>query len=467
MRIQNSFLRKTSIYFIGTLSTKMISVILVPIYAYFVSVDALSEYDYTVTIASTFVPIVYGAIWESVLKFCIKKNEDVQAVFSTVLSFSLFMSFLCLILCFGMHQILSESINFVYLSLFIVVQGITTIWQFSARALHENKSYVVSAVLGSITLIVTDVILILLKKLEFEGLCISYVFSQCIIIITLERKIRLFRYFRVKIVSKSMLTKLLAFSLPLVINNVSLWLYSSGSRVIIKNSIGVTENGLYAFASKFSLLISLLSSVMSMAVIEEAYSYNTIKEYKEKVSGLIATISKAYFSLICLALPAIYILYCVAFKHTEYYNSVDYIFLLLLAALFTALSNNYGSSFQVTDNTKYVFLTTVAGAAVAIGSSILLSRFWGVYGVLIGGALGPFCMMVLRAIYAKRTTGLTIKWLTNVRIFVVSLIAYCILLKYEYLLIQVFVFVVLAIYLIWEYKLEIEAFKKKIFSERI
>ena len=132
-------------------------------------------------------------------------------------------------------------------------------------------------------------------------------------------------------------------------------------RIIIKNMIGIMENGLYAFASKFSLIISLISMVVSMAVIEEAYSYNTIEEYKNKMSSLISIISKAYFGIIALAIPALYILYSIAFRQTGYYASVDYIFLLLQGALFTALSNNFGSAFQVTDNTKYIFLTTLAG----------------------------------------------------------------------------------------------------------
>lgn len=68
MKIKNGFLKKTSIYFIGTLSTKMISVMLVPIYAYFVAVNDLSDYDYFATIASTLSPIVFAAIWEAILK---------------------------------------------------------------------------------------------------------------------------------------------------------------------------------------------------------------------------------------------------------------------------------------------------------------------------------------------------------------------------------------------------------------
>ena len=75
MKIKNGFLKKTSIYFIGTLSTKMISVMLVPIYAYFVAVSDLSDYDYFATIASTLSPIVFAAIWEAILKFGIDYNQ--------------------------------------------------------------------------------------------------------------------------------------------------------------------------------------------------------------------------------------------------------------------------------------------------------------------------------------------------------------------------------------------------------
>ena len=67
MKIKNGFLKKTSIYFIGTLSTKMISILLVPIYAYFVAVNELSEYDYLVTIASTISPVVFASIWKPFL----------------------------------------------------------------------------------------------------------------------------------------------------------------------------------------------------------------------------------------------------------------------------------------------------------------------------------------------------------------------------------------------------------------
>ena len=148
MKIKNGFLKKTSIYFIGTLSTKMISVLLVPIYAYFVAVNELSEYDYLVTIASTISPIIFAAIWEAVLKYGIKKESDRSALFSTVLAFSLLMTLLTLAFVPVISLVKGYSNSVLFTILFIIVQGITMIWQYSARALQENKRYVVSSVVN-------------------------------------------------------------------------------------------------------------------------------------------------------------------------------------------------------------------------------------------------------------------------------------------------------------------------------
>lgn len=460
MKIKNGFLKKTSIYFIGTLSTKMISVMLVPIYAYFVAVNDLSDYDYFATIASTLSPIVFAAIWEAILKFGIKNKKDQQSIFSTTVAFTVGISLICIITYPLVALCIGKSMGVFCVLLFIVAQGVALIWQFSARALQENHRYVIASIVGSCVLIITDIVLIIFRKLDFWGLSISYILSQFSIAIVIETKIHLLRQFKLSCVSKMTLNQMLSFSLPLVVNNVSLWLYSSGSRVIIKNYIGVTENGLYAFASKFSIIISLISMVISMAVMEEAYSYKTIEDYKNKMSSLISIISKAYFGIIALAIPALYILYSIAFRQTGYYESVNYIFLLLLGALFTALSNNFGSAFHVTDNTRYIFLTTVVGAGVALGLSLALNKSFSVYGVLIGNAVGQFIMMLLRVIYANRKTGLSINWFSNIRIFGIGCIEYAVLLAFDNVAIQIITFILSMIYLSFEYKRELVLVKR-------
>lgn len=443
MSINSGILKKMSIYFIGTLSTKFLSIILVPIYAYFVSAYDLGEYDYIVALSSIIFPIMYFVIWEAILRFCISEDNDIykEEIFSTIILFTIAMTICSIVVCIPLFYINENNTANWYILFFAISQGLVSLWQFSARALGETKQYVIASVCGSISILLIELIYICFGNLDFIGLCIANIIAQIIVIVVLEQKIHLIKFVKIKNFKLNILIMTMRFTIPLVINNVSLYLYNSGSKMIIKNNIGSYENGLYSFASKFSLLISLFSMVVSMAVIEEAYSFKSIIEYKNRISVLIFKISKAYLSLIMLALPFLYILYSVAFKNTEYYPSVDYIFLLLLGALFTALSNNFGSAFQITDKTKYISLTTILGACLAIGISMVTVNQCGVLGVLIGGAVGPFVMMLSRAIFAKKTTGLSISWKLIGLLFIFSVFEYIILVCFKNILVQVIVFI--------------------------
>lgn len=460
------FLKKASTYFVGTLSSKILSVLLVPIYAYYVSAEALGEYDYVLTISNIVMPIAFLSVWEAILRYCMKESnpENKRIIISSSIGFSVAVTVILTLLCFAINCFYSDKKFILCLYIFVIIQGITYIWQYSARSLGESKQFVISGIASSAVLIVSNIVNLAVLRLEYKGLMLSFALSHLITILVLEYKIKLISNFRISAVSPKIIKKLLKFSVPLVVNAISLWLYSGSSRIIIRNYIGSYENGLYSFASKFSLVITLFSTVISMAVIEEAYSYKTLEEYSVKLSRLIEQVSKAYFSLIMLAVPAINLLYTVAFKKTDYYKSADYIFLLLLTALFTALANNYGSAFQVTDKTKYITFTTLLGAVSAVMISLLLVRWIGIYGILIGGTVGPFLMMLSRAVYAKKATGLNVNWGKNIIFAVIAGIISLSLTQIKNILFQSGILIIILLYLMLEYKNEIEILYKKIFQ---
>lgn len=459
--IKNEFIRKVLVYFVGNLSTRLLSVIMVPIYAYYVQVKELGEYDYITAITGIATPIVYCAIWESILKYGIlkrKKGENVNSVFSTALMFLIWMTLASLFFC-AIHFVLFKSLIYViYIFLLILVQGSCTLWQFSTRALGESKIYVQSSILGSVVMIFLDIFFIVFYTLDFNALVISYILSQISIIISLELKCKLFVRFSKVLISRNLLRIMIIFSFPLVINNISLWLYNGGSKIIIKNFIGAEANGMYSFASKFSMLISLFSSVLSMAVIEQSYSYKSLDDYKKQMSNIIANISKWYFSLIAISLPFLYILYSLLFIKTDYFPSRDYILYLLLGALFTSLSNNFGSSFQVTDNTRKILYTTISGAALSLIFSLITVETLGIYGVLIGGAIGPLLMMLLRSFYAKKTTGLKIKWRENLFILTFVFVEYVFLYNTESIFVMTSIATISVITILLFYRKELSMF---------
>lgn len=462
MKIKNKFLKKVSIYFVGTLSSNVINILLVPLYAYFVLSKDLGEYDYILSVATMVMPLVYLVIWESVLKYCINnKQEDTEKYISSAMAYIIIASATCILVIAGFKLIYINNHTLVLVGITIILDGLTTFWQFSARALGESKRFVISGIAGSVSVILCDLFYVLIGNLDYKGLVVSHVISQIIVIVVLENKIKLIAKFKICNIKREYLKKMILFSAPLVLNTVCMWFYTGGNKIIVRNYIGAAENGLYSFAAKFSVLINFCSTVISMAVIEEAYSYRTLEEYKNKIGRLITIISKVYFSLVAIALPAIYVLYSIAFKNTEYYKSSNYVFLLLMSALFTALSNNFGSSFQVTDNTKLIFVTTVLGALSSLGVSLFTVKYFEIWGVLFGAVIGPLVMMITRAVYAKKATGLSINWESNVVIILVCIIASVILKNYDSILVQLLMCVVLTICVLIIYRKEIYSLYEK------
>ena len=79
--------------------------------------------------------------------------------------------------------------------------------------------------------------------------------------------------------------------------------------------------------------------------------------------------------------------------------------------MFAVIANNFGTSFQVTDKTRYVFITTLRGGIATVGFSYLFYRQFGVFGVCSAYCIGTFIQMLSRAIFAKYMTGLKVQWI--------------------------------------------------------
>lgn len=462
---RNSFTKRLSIYFVGTLSSNLLNIVLLPIYAYHVKADDLGRYDYYITIASIVTPIMYCAIWEAVLKFCLNNSASESDYKSTAIHLFLRCSIILWaigsIAFFGTRK---ESILWIVLT--GIIYGAAFLWQFSARASGDNSGYAISGIASSLVFIAVLGVAVMWGKIDYRVLIISHLSSQLFIVLILESRMNLIQKCIKQKIENDMLKEMIRFSFPLAINNVALWLYSGANKIIINKYIGVRENGLYSFSNKFSLLIGLASTIISLALIEEVYSFETVEEYGIRVKKLISIISKFYFAVIALALPSIYILYSLLFHKTEYFDSKDYVFILLLAVLFMALANNFGSSLQITGQTEYIFITAITGAICSIVFSVGTVRYLGVYGVLWGQAIGYFVMMLTRSIYAWKKTRLRIDWKDNIAILTFDMIIY-IFLRHADLFLAIIILAIDIIFLGFMYRSEMKQIYRRCIDRRI
>lgn len=393
-------LKKSAIYLIGNFSSKILMAIIIPIYAFYVQSTDLGYFDYSQTVMAIVVPIVFLSVWEAILKFTIDgkypKNEIVNA--AILLSIGA-----CLIIIAGI-LVISLFINIQYLLcilLMFILYGLVQIWQYASRGLDNSKIYVISGIVGTVVNFCSIFLLVVWRKLGLQGLLVSYILSQIATFITIEAKLRLITAIRLRGSSFTLLKNMVAFSAPLTLNTISAWLFTGFSRVIINSELGTYENGLYAFANKFAIVISMLGSVITMAVIEEAIISRKDKQ-KETSEG--KNTGELYIALLCIAMVAVPLirLFYIFIAESEYYSSFVYVPFLLLYAALSTLASNIGAQFQALEITKYQFVSTIIGSAFTVLLSMVFIGNFGIIAVVLSQAIGALIMAVARYIIVKK-----------------------------------------------------------------
>lgn len=418
----NSLVRKTGLYFIGNVASRCLSSIIVPIYAVFVSADALGEYDFIFTLHALLCPVAFCAMWEGILKFCLPAKHD--STREAVLSCAIKTSF-PLAAIVSLFQICISSITgmnlaqALALAMMILSNGIVTTWQYAARALKKSKMYISSGILGSFINFGSLLVLVCALNGQFVGLAVSYILGQASIFLFLEIRLRIFGRAVHAHADVSLRKKMLAYCVPCIFNLLSMNMLTGLGRLLIMWEFGSTANGMYAFAMKFASIVTALGSIFSMAVIEEGIERKQSESLGEFYEGLMGSLIKLVLSLSIIAVPIIAIFYLLI-PESEYAESFYLVPVVLVYAFSVVISTNFGSSFMAEGKTESNMGTTIIGLIVSAITSIALMRLLGLVGVAAGLAAGAFSMMLARGYISMKM----LHYRTDVIGFLVLLLIY-------------------------------------------
>lgn len=407
-----SLIKKTGLYFIGNLSSKIMSTLIIPIYAFYIKANDLGYYDYTQTIMSILIPVFFVAIWEAILRHLLHETDEIKKrkIISTSTGFTVLMSFIVVLMVVVYEEFIGQGTkSIVLITAMFIAYAFTQIWQYYARALSKNKLYILSGITGTFVNFICVVIFICILKWGLTGLFISYILGQVSILFLIESRLNILKEFKIKYFDADVLKKMLIFSIPLVLNLTSAWVLSGFGKTLIAEKLGTEMNGLFSFASKFSILVTMIGSVVTMAVIEEAIITVKTKGFNSEFTKIIENVFKIFITLALLAVPIIKIFYYFI-RDTEYYNSFSYAPWLIISAVLITMASNVGAIFQAINKTKYQFTTTLFGAVITIFISFTLISVIGVYAVIFGQVLGGLAMLYARYFVVNRYVNFQINW---------------------------------------------------------
>ncbi|SUX17599.1 Polysaccharide biosynthesis protein [Carnobacterium divergens] len=394
MNKYKKLLNNSLIFAIGNLGTKLVAILLVPLYTYYLTPSEYGVTDLITTSTNLLLPIVSLSIFDAVLRFVMDQDADKESVLTNGIVVSIIGSVASLLLYpVALNFMKSDLLLPLYILLFL--QIFYSIFSQFARGIGRVSLFASSGVIVACFLLFFNLVFIVYLKMSISGYLLSMILSTIIGILYLVIFLKINQYFYWKKINKKLIKMMLLYSIPLIPNSLMWWITNASGRFFILYYLGLSANGLYAVANKFPSLLSILYSIFF-----QAWQLSAIEEFDSKESGNFFSTIFNFFTFVMFIGSSIFLVFLkpvLSFAvETSYFITWKYIPFLLLGVVFSSFSSFITASYIAAKETKGVFITSIFGALVNIIGNFILIPIFGLTGASISVMISFFVTWIIR-----------------------------------------------------------------------
>lgn len=407
------FIGNTLIFFIGTVLSKMVSFLLMPLYTTKIVSEQMGIFDTSVTLGTMVFSICYFELWSAVLRFLYskenaeKKSEIIGAGWRIFFVSSAVFIIVCSIMCKVMHY------DYGFL---VVIYGIASALSnqmtFVARGLGLNKAFSFSGIINTTVHLLFNILLLTVFNIDYSALYISFilgVLAQTIFLQICIHKSGLLVATK-NHHDKTLINQMLKYSLPLCFNTVSYWLLTSFNRIVYNRIFGNSASGIFSIGGRFGSLIALATTCFTYAWQDLAFSKasDDIKENAKLYTTACDKYQKFLVSATVLFLPAISLVFPF-FVKGEYTDAMRLVPSFILVAIISAYSAFLGNIFYAIKDTKSITISTIISAVFNLAICYPTIKYFGGSGANIATILAFAVNIAYRAIVLNKKLKFSIR----------------------------------------------------------
>lgn len=393
--------KDTIIFAIGGIGSKLILFFLVPLYTNYLSTDEYGIADLIFTISQFIIPFVSLVIFDAVVRFALSKSEKKEDVL------------LCSLVVWGIGSLVTILLTPIiglyapianwkwHLCIYVIINILMSIELNYLKAKEQNKLYAIISIAQTLAMALSNILFIVIIPLGINGYVLAQIIGNLIAAMGIFIFGKIYRDIRNAKFSSSLLKRMLFFSAPLVLNNVSWWAIHSANKIIVELMLGASVLGIYTVATKMPSLINVLISIFQqswgISSVKEIESSNDSKFYSNifDVFSFIAFSMGIGLILIIKPLMTVYV-------GESFVEAWKYIPLLLASATFSAISSYFVSLYSALKKSINNMITTLIGAIANVIVSLVLVNYIGLWGAILGTFAAYFIMGIIRMIDTTR-----------------------------------------------------------------
>lgn len=397
--------KNTTLIFLGTSGSKLITFLMLPLYTRWLNVDQYGAVDLVTTYSTLFLGIISLSIFDSIFIFPKDQSKIKQSqYFSSCILFWVVTSLLTVLICicvsnlssvFGWHGFFIDYLWQIFVLL--IISYFQQLIQQFCRSIDKMNVYAFTGLIQTIGMVAVSFYII--PKYKVNGYIGALIVGNIAGIIYSLFYGGVYKYFSLKSYNKEALIEMLKYSIPIIPNGIMWFLVNSINRPLLEEYHGLTAVGLIAIANKIPTLINqiymIFQNAFTISAIEESrsVSYQTFynQTLKMVLVGQILLVS-------AVAICCKWVLQ--HFTSPEYYSAWKYIPILAYGVLFTNIATFVGTNFTINRKSKYFFYATVWAALSALTLNFLLIPKLAIWGACIALIVSQVIGMAARIKYS-------------------------------------------------------------------
>lgn len=401
---EKSFIKNTLIITIGKVCTQMLSFFLLPLYTNILTVDEYGIIDLFHTIVNLLLPIITLQIGMAIFRELLDLRKKKESFDTIITNGCLFTFFSCLIFVLISFLIL-PFVNNAYKYLLIlnaVVAVVSSILLQIARGLGKNKEYAIGSFISAGATIILNVILLVIFRCGVLGMLLSTIIGLFISSIYLFCSLNIYKYIDFKLFSKNECKKMLKYSTPLIVNELSWWVFTASDRIVVSLILGMAFTGLLSFSTKFPSLITIIWGIFYLSFSENILLHSNDEYFSVYYSKMFNVVLKLFVSLsigLIACMPFVFPI-MIDSKFSEAFSLIPF---LVIANIFNVIVSMIGVLYTANRNTKAIAKTSVISAIINLTVHLVLIKFIGLYAAVISTLVSYLIMAVYRYFTAKKS----------------------------------------------------------------
>ena len=399
MSREKNLAKNTIIITIGKICTQLITFFLLPLYTGILSTEEYGTVDLLNTLVSLLLPIVTFQVEQAIFRELIEVRDDKIAESKIISSGVITVFFQCIIYLI-IFSLISPFINNNYkffLATNVVTYIFLSLFQQIARGFGDNKKYAIGSFISALFTIIFNILFLVVIKLGAYGMLLGTMSGQLIASLYLFISLKLYKYIRVSEYKKDIIKKLWKYSIPLIPNAISWWIFNASDRVIATMFLGVDQNGILAASLKFSSVFITFYNIFNMSWTESisvAINDEDVDDYFNKMFNIILNLFTAMSIGMISCMPFVFPI-MINEKFGSGYGLVP---ISIIASLFNVVVGLLSVIYVAKKNTKAIANTSIASAIINIVVHLSLIKFVGLYAAVISTFASFFIMSIYRLI---------------------------------------------------------------------